>query len=74
MKNIMGIEYGRGATAAIVIDGGPALAPAAVKQMYPDAEPLWPIHTMQNYVNPIDSAKISRFKKRLLRPRRLNPI
>ena len=38
MKNIMGIEYQRRPTAAIVIDGGPALAPAAVKQMYPDAD------------------------------------
>ena len=37
-KSIMGIEYGRGATANIVIDGGPALAPAAVKEMYPDAD------------------------------------
>ena len=37
MKTILGIEYGRGATAKIVA-GGPALAPAAVKQMYPNAD------------------------------------
>ncbi len=37
-KSIMGIEYGRGATANIVTTGGPAAAPAAVKQMYPDAD------------------------------------
>lgn len=38
MKTIMGIEYGRSATAHIVTNGGPALAPAAVKTMYPDAD------------------------------------
>ncbi len=37
MKNIMGIEYGRGCL-RIAIDGGPALAPAAVKKMFPDAD------------------------------------
>lgn len=37
MKNIMGIEYGRGCLAR-AIDGGPALAPAAVKEMFPDAD------------------------------------
>lgn len=37
-KSIMGIEYGRGATANIVVDGGAALAPMAVKEMYPDAD------------------------------------
>ena len=36
MKHIMGIEYGRGATAVVVVNGGPALAPAAVKKMYPN--------------------------------------
>lgn len=36
MKYMMGIEYGRAATAVVVTDGGPALAPAMVKQMYPD--------------------------------------
>ena len=36
MKHIMGIEYGRGATAVVVVKGGPALAPAAVKKMYPN--------------------------------------
>ncbi len=34
-KEFMGIEYGRGATAKLVL-GGPALAPAAVHKMYPD--------------------------------------
>ena len=38
MKSIMGIEYGRGATAVVVVNGGPALAPSAVKEMYPDAD------------------------------------
>lgn len=37
MNNIMGIEYGRGATAKI-IRGGPALAPAAVRKMFPDSD------------------------------------
>ena len=36
MKHIMGIEYGRGATAVVVVNGGPALAPAVVKKMYPN--------------------------------------
>ncbi len=35
MTNFFGIEYGRGAC-AIPRDGGPALAPAAIKQMFPD--------------------------------------
>ncbi len=47
MKNIMGIEYGRAATAKIVVDGGPALAPNAVRQMYPDA--AWTIVTADSY-------------------------
>lgn len=34
MKNIMGIEYGRGCLRT-AIDGGPALGPAAVKKMFP---------------------------------------
>lgn len=37
MKSMFGIEYGRGATATVV-EGGPALAPAAVKKMFPDAD------------------------------------
>lgn len=37
MTSIFGIEYGRAATARI-IDGGPALAPAAVKKMFPDSD------------------------------------
>lgn len=37
MKSLFGIEYGRGATAKLV-DGGPALAPAAVQKMFPDAK------------------------------------
>lgn len=35
MKSLFGIEYGRGATANVVL-GGPALAPAAVKKMFPE--------------------------------------
>ena len=37
MNNIMGIEYGRGCLRT-AIDGGPALAPAAIKQMFPNAD------------------------------------
>jgi len=37
MTKILGVEYARGATANIV-EGGPALAPAVVKKMFPDAE------------------------------------
>ena len=37
MNNIMGIEYGRGCL-RIAIDGGPALAPRAIKEMFPDAD------------------------------------
>ncbi len=36
-KSIMGVEYGRGAT-AVVVEGGPALAPAEVHKMFPDAD------------------------------------
>lgn len=42
MTDILGIEYGRGATAKIV-NGGPALAPAAVREMFPNAK--WTIVT-----------------------------
>lgn len=35
MTNFMGIEYSRGAT-AMVRDGGPALAPNAVREMFPN--------------------------------------
>jgi len=42
MINFLGIEYSRGATAR-VLDGGPALAPKAVHQMFPDAN--WVIIT-----------------------------
>ncbi len=37
MNNIMGIEYGRGCL-RIAINGGPALAPAAIKEMFPNAD------------------------------------
>lgn len=37
MKSIMGVEYGRGATATIV-EGGPALAPRVVHEMFPTAD------------------------------------
>ncbi len=40
MKPLMGVEYGRGATANIVISGGPALAPAAVYEMFPNTEKI----------------------------------
>ena len=46
MKSLFGIEYGRGATAQIVLDG-PALAPAAVQKMYPDAK--WTMVTADPY-------------------------
>lgn len=36
MTNFIGIEYSRGATAK-VIEGGPALAPAAIREMFPNA-------------------------------------
>lgn len=42
MKKMMGIEYGRGATARIV-EGGPALAPKAVKKLFPEID--WSIIT-----------------------------
>jgi len=42
MINFLGIEYSRGATAK-VLDGGPALAPRAIQQMFPDAN--WTIIT-----------------------------
>lgn len=37
MTKFIGIEYGRGATAKIV-DGGPALAPAAIREMFPNGQ------------------------------------
>lgn len=46
MKPMMGIEYGRGATAAIVTQG-PALAPGEVKQMFPNTN--WTIVTADPY-------------------------
>ena len=36
MTNFIGVEYSRGATAKIV-EGGPALGPAAVQEMFPGA-------------------------------------
>ncbi len=53
MKNIMGIEYGRGCLAR-AIDGGPALAPAAVKKMFPDAD--WTIVVADPF-NPEECAR-----------------
>lgn len=35
MTNFIGVEYSRGATAKVV-EGGPALAPAAVREMFPN--------------------------------------
>lgn len=46
MKSLFGIEYGRGATAKVVLDG-PALAPVAVQKMYPDAK--WTMVTADPY-------------------------
>ncbi len=45
MTYILGIEYARGATAHIVNDG-PAKAPAAVKEMFPNVD--WTIITAEN--------------------------
>lgn len=45
MTDILGIEYGRGATAQIVT-GGPANAPAAVQDMFPNEK--WTIITADN--------------------------
>ena len=45
MIKFLGVEYSRGATAKI-INGGPALAPCAVKKMFPDAD--WTIITPDN--------------------------
>lgn len=42
MIDFLGVEYSRGATAA-VRDGGPALAPRAIQKMFPDAD--WTIVT-----------------------------
>lgn len=53
MKSIMGIEYGRGCLAR-AIDGGPALAPAAVKKMFPDAD--WTIVVADPF-NPEECAR-----------------
>ena len=48
MINFLGIEYSRGATAR-VLNGGPALAPRAVQQMFPDSN--WVIVTADK-INP----------------------
>ncbi len=36
MKQLMGIAYGRGCTANVIINGGPALAPNVIKDMFPN--------------------------------------
>lgn len=46
MKSVMGIEYGRGAT-TVIITQGPALAPAVIRQMYPNEN--WTIVTPEPY-------------------------
>lgn len=46
MKQLFGIEYGRGATAKIVNDG-PALAPAKVKSIFPDLD--WTLITPEPF-------------------------
>lgn len=48
MNNFIGIEYGRAATAKIVMDG-PALGPRAVRDMFPDAN--WTMVT----ADPVDA-------------------
>lgn len=48
MINFLGIEYSRGATAK-VLDGGPALAPRAIQQMFPNTN--WVIITPDK-INP----------------------
>jgi len=48
VTNFIGIEYGRGATAKIV-EGGPALGPAAIRKMFPDEN--WQMVTPK-YVSP----------------------
>lgn len=53
MIKFIGAEYSRGATAHI-IDGGPALAPRAVQQMFPNAD--WNILSADK-INPEDCAK-----------------
>ncbi len=53
MKSIFGIEYGRGCLIT-AIDGGPALAPAAIRKMFPDAD--WTTITAQ----PFDAEKCTR--------------
>ena len=35
MKSMIGIEYGRGAT-AVIVDKGPALAPSVIKKLFPE--------------------------------------
>ncbi len=46
MNSFVGIEYGRGCLAT-AIPGGPALATAAVKQMFPDAD--WTVVTADTF-------------------------
>lgn len=46
MKHLMGIEYGRGAT-AVIVEEGPALTPSAVKNMYPNFN--WTIVSADSY-------------------------
>ena len=46
MINMMGVAYGRAATATIT-DQGPALAPAAIKSMFPDKQ--WTIVTPDEF-------------------------
>lgn len=50
MKNLFGIEYGRGCLRT-AIDGGPALAPRAIQKMFPNEN--WTIIT----ANPFDADK-----------------
>lgn len=56
MKSFLGIEYSRGACANPT-DGGPALAPKAVKEMFPDAD--WTMVTSSSV--DMDACRADRF-------------
>ena len=66
MNKFIGVEYARGATAKIVNDG-PALAPAAVREMFPNAH--WTIITPDAV--PDDVCMADRFGENLMIQRRV---
>ncbi len=61
MKILFGIEYGRGCTANVINDG-PALGPAAVREMFPDAN--WIM--IQPDDIPLDAVRADRFGENAL--------